>query len=340
MNILDLALEAGLNLKRASSSKGGVYRSPCPSCGGNDRFHIWPEQGRFWCRKCDVDGDTIQFCRDFMGMTFQEAKERVGEIDRSSPSCSMAIRSGFGQVYDPSATWIEKAEEFVESCHQRLLLEPAIIEELRAKRGLTLETIRMHRLGWNPIDRFYHRPEWGVEEKEGKKGKKMCLPKGFVIPSYDVLGSASLCKIKIRRADWEDGDKWEKYHEVEGGSKILALYGFLNNQVAMLVESEFDAMLVNQETQGFCICVALGGAGKRPDAVTADWLKSRKLVLYSLDFDRAGDIEYGYWASSFPNLGRWRPNSEKSPADSYVLGKENLLEWFLAGREYWCNKFP
>ncbi len=33
------------------------YCSPCPRCGGDDRFRFWPGEGRFWCRGCNWRGD-------------------------------------------------------------------------------------------------------------------------------------------------------------------------------------------------------------------------------------------------------------------------------------------
>ena len=77
MNILDLVREINLHPKRVSSTNGGEYKSECPKCqAGTDRFCIWPNEGdsgRYWCRVCECNGDGIQFCRDFLGMTFQEA---------------------------------------------------------------------------------------------------------------------------------------------------------------------------------------------------------------------------------------------------------------------------
>jgi len=74
----------GLDPKRVSSMHGGEYASACPRCGGEDRFRIWPSrqadkcEGVYWCRQCDCHGDAIQFCRDFLDMTYKEALEYVG----------------------------------------------------------------------------------------------------------------------------------------------------------------------------------------------------------------------------------------------------------------------
>lgn len=72
----------GITLKRVASTKGGEYCSPCPACGGNDRFLVWPNEGdngRYWCRRCGKKGDLIDFLRWQKGMSFKEACEAVGK---------------------------------------------------------------------------------------------------------------------------------------------------------------------------------------------------------------------------------------------------------------------
>lgn len=78
MRLLELAQDFGLDPKKTSNTKGGEYHTACPSCGeGNDRFIIWPQLDRYWCRRCDAKGDAIQFARDFMSLSFGEACQRV-----------------------------------------------------------------------------------------------------------------------------------------------------------------------------------------------------------------------------------------------------------------------
>lgn len=66
MDLIDLALEKGLEPKRTSSHGGGKYHSACPNRkDGKDRFAIWPNEqsknctGRYWCRVCDAKGDAV-----------------------------------------------------------------------------------------------------------------------------------------------------------------------------------------------------------------------------------------------------------------------------------------
>jgi hypothetical protein len=64
-------------LRHAASTGGGEWCGPCPGCGGCDRFRMWPEKGRYWCRGCNKKGDAI--LRDFRGLSFREAARRVGK---------------------------------------------------------------------------------------------------------------------------------------------------------------------------------------------------------------------------------------------------------------------
>ena len=78
MDLLTLC-EQDVRLQRVSNHRGGEHAGPCPSCDGDDRFHVWPAEGRYWCRGCGKHGDTIQYLRDFRGLSFREAARLVGK---------------------------------------------------------------------------------------------------------------------------------------------------------------------------------------------------------------------------------------------------------------------
>jgi hypothetical protein len=69
--LLQLAGENGF--KKVASTGGGEYAGACPSCGGSDRFRIWPEKDRFWCRKCGKSGDSIEFLKWIKGLSYADA---------------------------------------------------------------------------------------------------------------------------------------------------------------------------------------------------------------------------------------------------------------------------
>lgn len=72
-------------LRRVASTDGGEWAGPCPHCGGRDRFRMWSEKGRYWCRQCNRKGDAIQYLRDFRGLSFTAAKQQLG-LDTSPPT--------------------------------------------------------------------------------------------------------------------------------------------------------------------------------------------------------------------------------------------------------------
>ena len=70
--ILDLLAQRGLKAEKISEVDGGEveYASPCPKCGGTDRFRVVmnPREqanGHWWCRGCTKGGDIQDFLQAF-----------------------------------------------------------------------------------------------------------------------------------------------------------------------------------------------------------------------------------------------------------------------------------
>ena len=69
---LELLEQRGLKAVKISELHGGEYVSPCPKCGGFDRFHVWPalnpqgcKGGVWFCRECGNSGDASRFIHVF-----------------------------------------------------------------------------------------------------------------------------------------------------------------------------------------------------------------------------------------------------------------------------------
>lgn len=340
MNILDLAHEIGIQPKKVASTKGGEYKSLCPGCNaGEDRFCIWPNEGnggRYWCRKCGLEGDAIQFCRDFMKLSYHEACKKLNMTAKST-FCSKGYYPFKRVDFSPqeskpaSEKWRTAARAFVERCEQKLLNTSSALEML-LKRGLSIETIKTFHLGWNAETIYDSRPAWGLptELKENGRERTQWLPKGIVIPELDGEVPA---RIKIRRSEWFQGDKLPKYAEVSGGMQRPSIYGNAIKPV-VVVESELDAILIQQFASDFCCCLALGGVGKRPDKQVHEFLARAPLILLALDYDEAGKKEYPFWMSLYPNLRPWPASKGKSPGDSHQLFKVDLRRWVAQGLEF------
>ncbi len=74
--LLNLLAQDNIIPKQATANE---YHSSCPGCGGKDRFCVFLDSGRYWCRQCGKQGDTIQYLRNFRGMSFQEAANVAGK---------------------------------------------------------------------------------------------------------------------------------------------------------------------------------------------------------------------------------------------------------------------
>ncbi|WP_059360040.1 toprim domain-containing protein [Parachlamydia acanthamoebae] len=161
----------------------------------------------------------------------------------------------------------------------------------------------------------------------------MELPAGIVIPYHSI--AQGMLKVKIRRVNWHADDELPKYVEVSGSSKQLSCFGSIQESIAtILVESEFDAILLHQEAYDFCASLALGGVSKKPDLETHLHLLKSSLILFALDFDESGKNAFSYWRSTYANLRAWPAPLVKSPGDAYLKGVD-LRRWVLEGLEFY-----
>lgn len=338
MNLIDLAQEKGLIPKRTSAHGGGEYHSACPNCNdGKDRFMMWPNEasknctGRYWCRICETQGDAIQFCRAFLGLSFQEACNR---LNVAIPCQPMEIRpkkieTSLKFVPEPPALWQEKAGAFVEWSHTQLQLDPVAKAELY-ERGLNESTLTRFKLGYCPQDMWRHYDEWGIKAEPKPDGKlpKIWLPQGFVIPWISIDGK--VLKINIRRLQWHSEDKYGKYIRTPGSMSCPAIYGDPSLRVGIILESEFDALLIQQEAGDVVFCIATGGSSQPIDMYTDHLMRKAERLLFCPDVDQAGAKFWSKLQNAYVNGLLWPAPIGKSPGDAVKLGID-LREWILQG---------
>ncbi len=359
-NILDLLREDGFTPRRVGGQNGGEYHSPCPGCGGRDRFACWPEStgglggGRGWCRGgssagngCDWQGDAVQYLRDFRGLSFRDAKEYLGVQDdgawrRDRARESRPATPAWEPVVsaDPAQLWGEKGLAFVEHCERALGSVPEVLEWL-ALRGIPEASARRCRLGFHPggaEGKPAYRPlsAWGLSgplKKDGKEQKLVLLP-GLVIPYFDPV-SGRLQKLKVREfpcTPWPEWAAGDKYREIKGSNQRYSIYG-QGRDVAVVVETELDAILLAERVGDLAACVATGSAQRRPDAAAAAVLREARLILNALDGDDAGaKAAWTWWAQHMPNARRWPVPKRygKDPGDLARAGVDVRL-WVEAG---------
>jgi hypothetical protein len=132
--------------------------------------------------------------------------------------------------------------------------------------------------------------------------------------------------VKIRRSDWKEGEKLPKYVEVCGSKQCLSVFGDTSLASGIVLESELDGLLIQQEAADSVFCVSLGGSTKPIDLHTDKLLKNTSKLIFCPDFDAAGATAWVKWRKMFPVMKRVLTPDAKSVGDYFVAGG-NLREW-------------
>jgi len=342
MTIAELMQSDGFCPKKVASTSGGEYESPCPFCGGTDRFRVWPSQGEFgkyWCRGCGRSGDAIQYLRDHRRMTYQEACQHLGR-EVNLPSTLSGSRPAKLQ-WEPRVTaapgelWQARARKLVDEAVYHLWTPTGrpMLDFLIQRRGLIEETIREFSLGLIPLNRWENAKVWGVDEilKDNGEPKKYWIPRGLSIPLFQ---GDQVLRVRVRRPK-SDGDP--RYYLMRGSDTRAMVLG-INKSVSVLVESTLDGLLLHQEAGDLVNVISLGNAQTRPDQGAAEILNQSQLILVSLDADQAGATEsWRWWKQHYPQACRWPSIQGKDPGEMWTAGV-NIREWVEAGFvEYAAN---
>ena len=138
---------------------------PCLSCGGNDRFIVWPDRpggGYYMCRGCGSQGDGIQFMREFMCMSYAEACAALCLEQKHTTTSLLSARRTHARPRPahpaqmayvppkpapaelPCKEWMTNAAAFLADCQSGLDCIPAAVVELCLHRGITLDSAAVH----------------------------------------------------------------------------------------------------------------------------------------------------------------------------------------------------
>jgi len=319
-NILQtIESSTGHSYKKAASTKGGEYKGPCPWCQGEDRFSIHPNSNHWVCRRCKKAGDTLQFLMDFHNMSYYDACASAGIepsfqktflIDKIAKRLSETDAWLPRECPRPSLTWQAKAEAIAFQSFKHLLSGSGKPHrDYLHGRGLTIETIKKARIGYNPGDISFDRESWGLPAEITKTGKPkgIWIPEGFIIPMFQ---DGRLLRIRVRQADPGAG---QKYILVAGSStEYMSFPRFpkpgeqpeaddapVDPAPAFLLEAELDAILCNQEFGDTMDIYAIGNTTARPDLATHEKLITAKQIILCLDNDAAGAEETTWWKNQY-----------------------------------------
>jgi len=351
MNVLDLLREMGIEprLAQRGGKRGAEYWSRCPKagCSQEDGFHVWPEQnsgtGSWWCRNCDRGGDNIQFCRDYMGMDFQEACDKCGRDPGPRPPRRPFAPKPSAPAWAPRpvnvpqgdlAQWREHAGKFGAWAHRQLINNPEALDYLD-RRGVKRTVVERWGLGWNPGENgkpciYRARKAWGLpeEKRESGRSKPLWLPRGIVIPWRDANGC--LCKIRIRRHPPDMPPLAKNKYFVVPGSTVIHTAVYRDQPAAVVLETELDGLAAAEVAGDLVGVVATGTSGALPQPQDLAFLKRCQVILVALDFDRAGRAAWEKWRAAFPNARRWPAVGAKDVGEMFETGQD-VRRWIMAG---------
>jgi hypothetical protein len=284
------------------------YVPPQPRCGDNSGrlwwvcpFHddrnpslcVVPGKGRYHCFGCGAHGDAIDFLRRLNpGMSYSDAASAVGG---RSPKADPPPASRREPCPRPDV-WEDFAQDVVASAEAALWSERG--DEARSYllgRGLLEYSIRQARLGFWPDD------EWvaGVFSN-----RKVWVPPGIVIPWFN---GSSLDLINIRRLKGEP-----KYLAIRGsrrGGMYPGPHEVIPGKAVVIVEGEFDALLLKQELSELVPVVTLGSASCRPSPRVMSAMLGAYPWIVAADADDAGDRSVEGWLALSDRSVRISPPS-------------------------------
>ena len=371
LDILENRLGHGPYHKAANGSargKGAEWCGPCPFCGGDDRFRVWPEQeggkaareagvvGKFWCRQCDKNGDTIELLVAVKGLTFVEACKELRIELSGGPRKRRSLRAlPSAPVWEPavwaipSEQWRSSATKLVLTAQEHLLEYEAGLKYLTG-RGLPLEAVKQYSLGYLTGDdktgkgRYRQRSVFGLEDKvSGERVKKVIwLPRGLTIPMWGPgpEGGDSVHRLRFRRRAEDLGERDPKFLLLEGSCQAPLILPptalAADRAIWVIVEAELCAMAVHHACAGRVGVIGVLTNRGKPDAAAHKLLKTAPMILVALDFDsadekgnRPGFQGWQWWQKIYSQAKRWPVPMGKDPGEAVGWGVD-LAAWVEA----------
>ncbi|MDE2505859.1 MAG: hypothetical protein KGM43_01490 [Planctomycetota bacterium] len=273
----------------------------------NPSFQVNPAKRSWRCFGCGAHGDAAALVMKIDHIGFRDAVAFLAggsQVAGSRGKTPGIVRNGNVPTRraKPSSEWCEKVLGIIEEAESTLWSDPGV--EARAYlhgRGLTDATIQCARLGLI-LDGH---------------------PTGVSIPWFNDTGRPTL--LNVRHLDGGE----PKYQSIKG-SRRGGLYpgrgAILTRRPAIVVEGEFDALLLGQELDGLAGVVTTGSASSRLD--DPDSLLPATAWYAATDADDAGDRA----AEAMMKLGRFRrvrpPGVFNDWTEAHAEGV-NLRRWWL-----------
>ena len=339
--ILDVMAEDGFRFKKACSTNN-EYKGACPFCGGKDRFCVWPATNKYWCRRCEKAGDSIEYLRQFRGLGYLEACKTLGTTPKKKGALRVIKSLSLSKkkevepkaVFEPPTTWQSRAMRLVERANQSLFFlyemsrdkskEPAdfTLKWLKT-RGINPDTARQARLGWN--DKTFYEPRgiWNLPIDDRDKVK---IPRGLIIPLFSF--DRRVIRLRIRQAGSLP------YVILAGSDATTPMIWVTGKKFIIIVESELDGLLIHQEAGDIVDVMAIGTAQAKPSHAM---LSKAETILISLDYDEAGIKECRWWLKQYRQAQEWPVPEGKDPGEMFKYGYP-IREWIELGIEKYSRE--
>lgn len=283
-------------LKKITASE---WAGPCPVCGGNDRFRLWPDNTkkggfRWLCRQCGKYGDVIDLYRAVKNCGYAEACKSLA-LDEKTPgpdNKQKIVKNSFPARETDFIKWNSRARSFLSNCQtgydvafdNDYVPSEKVVTELITGRCLNLQTLLACGIGYNEKTRYEPRDSWGL--KSDPKHQKIKIPKGIVIATRRKNIGVVAITIRLPAEDIEKGGP--KYWQIAGSLKDVPYVCGKPGTPVVIVESALDAALVWQYGKGKFSAVAIMGATKNLDESTRQFIASAPVKIIAYDKDNPG----------------------------------------------------
>jgi putative DNA primase/helicase len=232
--LMQLGLLSGAALKGKDS--------PCPVCGGRDRFRFSDRgYGRWFCRGCGYGGDGVRLVMAIKGFDFLEAARLVESVVGKAPQ-SAAHRKSAGEPKDTLKSW-RNASLFTRGSAADLYLRHRGIE-LAGREALSL---RSHASLWH----WPSQANWPAMVALVKRadGTEITVHQTFLTPDGRKAPLGEKVRLFPAGVAPEGGGVW--FGEADTAREFIVAEG---------IESALSAMRIFGATAG---CAALSALGIR-----------------------------------------------------------------------------